>query len=197
MDRIVYIETPRMLMTSIILDDAQGILDLDGDPEVHKYLPDPIKSTLEEARVDILNIQKQYKEVGIGRYALIRKSDRAFLGWSGLRLESETINGHTNYIDVGYRLIQKFWGMGYATESAIASVAYAFQVLGLDIIYGEAEVANTASCNVLRKSGMIHVDTYDDDGYLVEWYELTKEHWQASKPDLSEIKFVTYASLHC
>ncbi len=178
-------------MTSITLDDAQGILDLDGDPEVHKFLIDPVKSTLEEARFDIVNIQKQYEEVGIGRYALLRKSDREFLGWSGLRLETTEINGHADFYDVGYRLIRKFWGNGYATESAIASIAYGFQVMNYEKLYAEADQENIASCKVLRKSGMIHVDTFDEDGCQVEWYELTKAQWEQSNPDLTNIKFYT------
>ena len=44
---------------------------------------------------------------------------------------------------MGYRLRRKFWRQGIATESAIASLSYGFDVLNLKEIFAAAHVDNT------------------------------------------------------
>ena len=86
-------------------------------------------------------------------------------------------NGHTNYYDLGYRMMPRYWGKGFATESAIPCVEYGFNELKLETIYGMADMNNIASRKVLEKSGLHFVNTFDDDGFAVGWYELSKQDW--------------------
>ena len=75
------------------------------------------------------------------------------MGWSGLKLNTEyTMNGFAEFYDVGYRIIKRFWGQGYATESGKAAVDYAFKVLKLPELYGITEKGNEASHNALFKN---------------------------------------------
>ena len=57
----------------------------------------------------------------------------------------ETINNHINFYDVGYRLAQKHWGKGYATESAKASLRYAFEEMNLTEVFGITHIENIIS----------------------------------------------------
>jgi ribosomal-protein-alanine N-acetyltransferase len=80
---------------------------------------------------------------------MIRKGDNAFIGWCGLKyLES------IQETDLGFRLHQRFWGQGFATEAAIACINFGFHELKLSEIVGRAMKENLASICVLEKCGM-------------------------------------------
>ena len=108
---------------------------------------------------------------------MTEKDTGNFIGWSGFKFEKQLINNHINYYDVGYRLLKKHWGKGFATESAIASVDYGFQKLNLTDIYARVDMNNLASCHVLEKAGLKHIETYDDEGYAVGWYNVSRNEW--------------------
>ena len=128
---LVHLETPRLFLHNFLPEDAQGIFALDTDPKVMKYLGGVKMTQFFKAEKTIEYIQKQYKEHGIGRLAIIEKSTDKFVGWSGLKLEKGNLNGQMQSYDLGYRLLQQFLGKGYATESATASLKYGFEDLNL------------------------------------------------------------------
>ena len=176
----VFGETERLVLREIVPDDVNGIFELDSNPLVHKYLGNnPIK-TKTKAEEIIKFIRQQYKELGIGRWACIEKSSGDFIGWSGLKLntgEKEALNGKTEFYDIGFRLIPKYWGKGYATESAKAAMHYGFTTMNLPTIVGAAEVENKASNIVLQKIGLKFVNQFLYEEVPCNWYELKNEDY--------------------
>ena len=174
---IVFAETPRTILREITLDDVDGFYELDSDPEVHKYLGTiPIVS--KEQIVDIIHfIRQQYADNGIGRWAVIEKESNKFIGWSGLKLVTDTMNNHTNYYDLGYRFIRTFWGKGFATETALASVAYCFDTMNLQEIIATVHRDNTGSNQVVKKIGFIRCEAYDLHGLPHNWYTMNQREW--------------------
>ena len=170
----VFAETPRLILREIDIQDANGILQLDSDPEVHLYLPDKVIHTIEEAKDDIRNIRRQYADFGIGRWALIEKATGAFTGWAGLKWNIGPENNRHNFYDLGYRLIRKYWGKGYASEAAKVSVGYGFNTMNLDEIIGVADSRNIASLKILQKVGMKFIETFTEDDDLLHWYSIKK-----------------------
>jgi len=171
-----HIETERLILRNMLPTDVDGMFELDSDPEVHKYLGNkPFKSKSQSEEI-INGIMEQYKEFGIGRWAMVNKQTNEFIGWSGLKLNTITFNGYTNFFDVGYRIIKRFWGKGYATESSIAALNYGFKTLKLDTIYAITEKGNEASHRVLLKIGLNYIeDFYDDKSMLkLRWYNISK-----------------------
>jgi len=171
-----YIETDRLVLRDIQPSDVDGMFELDSDPEVHKYLGNqPFKNKRQSEEI-INSIIKQYDEFGIGRWAIVNKQTNEFMGWSGLKLNTVTLNSHANFIDVGYRIIKRFWGKGFATESSIVALDYGFNTLKLETIYGITEKGNEASHRVLLKVGLTHVeDFYDDKSKMdLRWYTISK-----------------------
>lgn len=145
----VIFETPRLILRRITLGDAALVLQLNSDPEVLKYLHEPILSSEEDARKIIRNIIIPQYARNLGRWAVITKDENAFIGWCGLKFRPEL-----DEIDLGFRLIQKAWGKGFATEAARQTLTYAFQSLQLPKITGRAHIKNKASQKVLEKIGM-------------------------------------------
>jgi RimJ/RimL family protein N-acetyltransferase len=171
------VETERLWLREIYPEDDAGLFELDSNPEVHRYLGNNPVSNIEQIRQVIQYIRQQYLDNGIGRWAIIEKNTNHFVGWTGLKLVRDKVNNHQNYYDLGYRLIQKYWGLGYATESARASLDYGFHQLNIPVIYAAADSGNLASKNVLRKMGFRHVEFFEQDGILTDWLELTKPEW--------------------
>lgn len=172
-----YIETDRLILRELLESDVEGMYELDSNPEVHRYLGNnPIKEKNQILPI-IQYVSQQYIENGIGRWAVIEKTSNAFIGWSGLKLVKETRNQHTHYYDLGYRFIQKYWGKGYATESALASLNYGFGELNLETIFAAAQAENIASNKILQRCGLVLINQYLEDGQLENWYQMSKAQW--------------------
>lgn len=177
-----YIETERLILRDFLESDVHGLFELDSNPEVHRYLGNNPVRDLNQIPPIIQFVQQQYTDNGIGRWAVIEKSTNAFVGWSGLKLVKDSRNQHTNYYDLGYRLIQNFWGKGYATESAMASLSYGFNELNLQTICAAAQAENIASNKVLKKCGMKLINQYLENEVHENWYEISQSQWREFIP---------------
>jgi RimJ/RimL family protein N-acetyltransferase len=176
------IETPRLLIRELMLTDVDGMFALDSNPLVHRYLGNKPLKTKDESAEIIKAVQKQYQDRGIGRWAIIEKNTNEFIGWTGFKLNTEPVNGHTNFLDLGYRLREEFWGKGYATESAFASMDYIVEHGNHNTIFGMAEIDNDASNIILNKKvGMRFVNSFKYDTAHCHFYEISKSEWQSKK----------------
>jgi ribosomal-protein-alanine N-acetyltransferase len=143
---------------------------------VHRYLGEKPISTLAEARAIIRHVQGQYRNNGIGRWTVLRKSDGVFLGWAGLKFEwSERFQFH--YYDLGYRLIRKFWGQGYATEASVALVNHGFEKMQLEEIFAAAHLENDRSNAILTKIGFTFLERFEYDNAIHNWYGLRRKEF--------------------
>lgn len=177
----IFIETPRLILREIISDDLDRIFLLDSNPDVMKYSGvEPVK-TIQESVETIKKIQKQYQENGIARWAVIQKESNLLIGWSGLKLLTEELNGFKNVYELGYRFLPEFWGKGYATEAAQAVLHYGFKTMDLAKVYACVDLQNINSDKILKnKLGFgfqgIFVDPLDNA--TCNWYELARENFK-------------------
>ena len=77
----------RFLLRPFELSDANDLFELDSDPLVHQFLGNKLQTEVQQAKDVIEKVQKQYKDFGIGRYAVIDKQTGEFVGWCGLKYE--------------------------------------------------------------------------------------------------------------
>jgi ribosomal-protein-alanine N-acetyltransferase len=163
----VVIETERLLLRTFTELDATLIYELNLDPDVTLYTHDPVKDITHAKEILEKTILPQYALYNHGRWAVHLKPTLEFLGWCGLKYRSEL-----NEIDLGYRFKKDFWGKGFATEAAYASIKYGFDKLNLQRIVGRAEIDNIGSWRVLEKCGMTYIGDEEVDGYPVKTYEI-------------------------
>jgi RimJ/RimL family protein N-acetyltransferase len=180
---MIFVETNRFILREILPTDVEGLFELDSDPEVHRYLGNkPI--TDKNQIVDVINfIRQQYIDNGIGRWAITDKKTNDFIGWTGLKFVTDLTNNHKNYYDLGYRLIRKYWGQGIATETAIASLKYAFEQLKAGEVFAMADCNNDSSNKILKKIGLHFIEKFDLDGVEHNWYKIEKEEYKHIKPN--------------
>lgn len=136
---------------------------MDSDPIVHKYIMNKPLIHIGESRAYIENVMEQYRRNGIGRYAVVLKETSEFIGWAGLKIETN-VNGREKFFDLGYRFIPRFWNKGYATEASSAILYYGFKILlNVDVICAYASTGAAASCRVLEKLGFQKKNIFFDD----------------------------------
>lgn len=165
------IETDRLIIRELQPSDTEGIFRLDSNPAVHEHLGKSPITTLEEAQNAIAFIRKQYETNGVGRWAMLLKDSNEFIGWTGLKLiNTETVNGHQNFYDLGYRLVQEHWRKGYGFEAAKACLNYAFSVMQLENVYACVETGNAGSISILQKLEPIHSELFLYDGTDHFWF---------------------------
>ena len=170
----IFAETERLILRELLPIDRNGLFAIDSDPEVHIYLGNNPVENIEKIDDNIKFIRKQYVDNGIGRWAVIEKSTNNFIGWAGLKLIRELTNNRIDYYELGYRLNKSYWGKGFATESAKASLQYGFNTLNLNKIYAIADSKNVASRNVIEKIGLKYIETFTNNDTDHDWFEIHK-----------------------
>jgi len=168
----IFIETERLIIREIVPADVDGMFELDSDPLVHEYLGNQVVKDRDESLNMVEFIRHQYAAYGIGRWAIMERQTNNFMGWTGFKFITETVNNHTNYYDLGYRMIPKYWNKGYATEAAKACLNFGIDQLKLNPIYAIANYDNAGSKNVLVKTGFHPQGTFVYHGVLHQWFVL-------------------------
>lgn len=151
MTDIPRLETERLLLREWRDEDREPFARVNADPVVAEFLPSPLSREESDALVD--RITQRWSEDGLGLWAIERRADGAFLGFTGLalhRFEAQFMPA----IEVGWRLAVHAWGRGYATEAARASLAFGFEERGLDEIVSFTVPANVRSRAVMERLGM-------------------------------------------
>ncbi len=145
------IETPRLILRKIQLQDKQDIFDITSDHSVVKYT-----STLEFTKsitdVELLiNIMtERYDKDLPTRWVIFHKGDKKVIG----------ICGFYDYVpmyaraELGYALSRAYWGKGLGTEAAQAVVDFGFKNMNLNRIEATCDPENRASSHILEKVGM-------------------------------------------
>jgi RimJ/RimL family protein N-acetyltransferase len=157
----VFLETDRLVLRRFKGDDLELIVELDGDPEVKRYIDggaDVDREDLAETLTWWLGYYERYE--GYGFWAAIEKSSGEFVGWFHLRPAE---GARSTEPELGYRLRREVWGRGYATEGSKALVDKAFSDLGAERVNASTMVVNPASRRVMEKAGLRYVRTFHAD----------------------------------
>jgi RimJ/RimL family protein N-acetyltransferase len=151
------VETERLKMREFIAQDAEAMYELNRDWEVIQYTGDVAFDSIEETKTFLTNYS-DYKRNGFGRWIVELKETNEILGWCGLKRLPD------GNVDIGYRFSRKYWGKGYATESAKACLDYGFNHLNLDEIIGNSAIENEKSIRVFDKLRLKFVKKKSCDG---------------------------------
>lgn len=167
----VFIETPRLLLRDFSIEDAPDIFRINSDPEVVRYAegvtPASIKETLGHLRDGPL---ADYTRYGYGRWAVVERETGKLIGMCGPKM----LPG-LDEVEIGYRLQRDRWGLGLATEAALAARDYARDVLELDHVIALIMKDNAASLRVAEKLGMSFTGPIEFEKTEVLRYEIAFE----------------------
>jgi len=144
--RSVQIETERLRLRPMQLDDLDELAALHADPEVARFVR-PLDR--EEARLRLHRDGREWRERGHGLFAVLDRSDGAFLGRCGLKRWPQF--GET---EVGWALRPDVWGHGYATEAGRACIEWGFAQLDLPYVTAMIAPGNLRSRRVAERLGL-------------------------------------------
>jgi len=137
----------------------------------------PSIKTAEETLEQILRLQGHIEKHGFGFFAVERKDNGQFIGFTGLAHPGFEAD-FTPCVEIGWRLNKQNWGFGFASEAATACLDFGFSQVGLDEIYSFTAVPNIRSEKVMRRIGMTMEGYFDhpmvDDGHFLKKHVLYK-----------------------
>lgn len=144
------LQTERLNLRRMSLDDAEFILELLNDPSFLRFIGDKGVRTTEDARRYILTGPlDSYERHGFGLWLVELKGSETPIGICGL-LKRDTLDD----VDIGFAFLPQYRSKGYALESAAAVMDYGRKVLGLRRVVAITNEDNAGSIRVLEKIGM-------------------------------------------
>ena len=172
------IETERLVLRPVALQDVEDVLAFATDAEWARYLPVPQPYTRRDAEEFVagqLLIEREKNP----SWAIV--CDGVVIGGINLRLDVEN-----HACELGYSVARKHWGQGLATEAARAVIDAAFQAdKTLHKVRAMADVRNGASQRVMAKVGMTREGVLRQNRlvrgeYIDEvWYGLLRGEWES------------------
>lgn len=145
------IETARLHLRPLTMDDADDIHRLWIDPQVRKYLWDDEVIPEERAVSIVSDSLISFADNGFGLWGVFPLGRHALIGFCGFWLFHDPPQ-----LQLLYGITPEEWGKGLATEAARAMIGYGFAELGFERIEASTDAANVASIRVLEKAGMVY-----------------------------------------
>lgn len=138
------IETERLILRPIAIEDAPAVFEWASDPDVNRYLPYLLHEDIQTTIDWINSIRPEDNE-----FAFCLKDSGIVIGTGSIKLRPET-----NMYEFGYNFNKKYWGLGYATEAAKALISWAHEILGAKDFCARHANQNLASGKVILKCGL-------------------------------------------
>jgi RimJ/RimL family protein N-acetyltransferase len=155
------LETERLTLREVTLGDAAFVLELLNEPSYIRFVADRgVRTADDAARYITEKFLPSYAQHGFGFYLVELTAERTPIGICGLA-KRETLDD----VDIGYSLLERFWGNGYALEAARGVMDYARRVLGLKRVVAFTAVDNESSAKLLGKLGLRYDKMIDLPGY--------------------------------
>lgn len=152
------VETDRILLRQWREEDFPPFASLTADPEVMRYFPATLSE--DESNVFARRCHDLIAERGWGFWAAEEKQSGEFMGFIGLHIPTAPLS-FAPCVEIGWRLAQKWWGKGLATEGARGALQFGFRELDLDSIVSFTALVNHRSEAVMKRLGMQRETTFE------------------------------------
>jgi [ribosomal protein S5]-alanine N-acetyltransferase len=158
--------TARLMARSWRADDLPFAMELWGDPAVMALIDARGQLTAAEVEEKLRTEIERERSAGVQYWALFERDGGGFVGCCGLRPWVST-PAETNF-ELGFHIVQRCWGKGFATEAARGALDYGWRELHLVKIYAGHHPDNHASRHILERLGFKFFDNvfYEPTGLL-------------------------------
>lgn len=148
---VTTLETERLYLRQWQPSDLAIFANMNADPEVMQYFPKLLSATVSDVIAN--KCQQLITDNGWGFWAVSIKQSHTFIGFVGLN-ETHADMPCAPCVEIAWRLRKEFWGQGYATEAAHASLKFGFETLALADIVAFTSTINQRSQQLMARIGM-------------------------------------------
>jgi RimJ/RimL family protein N-acetyltransferase len=154
------IQTERLILRPWRAADRDAFAAMNADLEVMHDFPAPLTRLESDQKLD--RYQSALERLGYSRWLMERRDDGVFLGYVGIMPVAE---GHLcgAGVEIGWRMVRRAWGFGYAGEGAAAALSDGFIRMGFAEIIAYTAPTNVRSRAVMRRLGMARDEARDFD----------------------------------
>lgn len=181
-DRMVVLETPRLILRRWREEDVAPMAAVNADPEVMRWIRDGSVRDEQQTRGGIQARESEWESQGFGLFAVEIRSTGELAGFTGLSVP-DFLPEVLPAVVVGWRLGRSHWGQGLATEAARAAVRFGFEDHGLERIVSISQVGNDASERIMTKLGMhpVRETVNPTGGRRVRVFELSSDQYVTTR----------------
>jgi ribosomal-protein-alanine N-acetyltransferase len=154
------LETPRLRLRAVTMDDAEDMFRVQADPRVWKYFGKAPPADVDAIRRKIAELDESVRAATGIRWAIVERETGAYLGgvgfwhWDKPHFRAE----------IGYEIAPSHWGRGLLPEALGPVLRFGFDRMALHSVEGRIHPDNRASARVLEKAGFVR------EGYFRESY---------------------------
>ena len=148
------LETERLILRPLKIEDLQAVFKWTGDPRVNKYMIYPLYKSPEDGREWLENLYTNEKNID---YGFVYKETDELIGSGGMYYHEDIDTWR-----IGYNLAFDYWKKGLAYEAMTKIIDYVRKTFDAKTIDGEFCVDNYGSRRVMEKLGMTF---YEDTEY--------------------------------
>lgn len=145
------IAAARLALRPVRESDLADLLEINGDPEVTRFLPYATWQSLDDGTAWLARMQALMASGGAQQLVVERHDDGKVIGSLLLFKHDEG----SARVELGYVIGRAHWRRGYAREAIAAACTHAFKVLGIRRIEAEVNPANEASNALLLALGFV------------------------------------------
>ncbi len=166
-------QTERLRLRAYTITDEAELFDLFADPYARRFYPEMEDRAKVRSWIE-WNL-RNYDEFGFGLWAMEIKADGRFIGDCGLTYQEVE---DRRELEIGYHVIERERGKGYATEGARICLDFGFTHTSCESICSIVRPSNTASCTV---AGRIHTARreFRKGGRPALLFYTTRRDWEA------------------
>ena len=143
MNKVPILETDRLTLRPLTLEDADYIFTIYADEETMTFMSGPPHENVMQTRN---YLQMCFTRADCAYWAICEKGDDTALGFVNYL-------GETRFPGLGYILRRDKWGLGYTTEACEAALSYGFETLDYDRVELWIDERNYKSIRVAEKLG--------------------------------------------
>ena len=177
------IETERLYLRQWQASDFAPFAEMNANPKVMAYFPKLLTTSMSNTIAK--KCQSLIDDNGWGFWAVSLKETDTFIGMVGLNNANADMP-FSPAVEIAWRLDNDYWGLGYATEAARASLNFAFVELGIEEVVSFTAVINKRSQLVMERLGMTNTQEnfyhpmINPNHRLAEHvlYKMTRQQWQ-------------------
>ena len=153
------LETERLILRRIMLDDAADYFLLRSSVDAMKHICKPLHTSIEETKAMIYKVNEMIdSNNGLG-WAVCLKNKNTMIGSVSFhRIEKEHYRA-----EIGYMLHPDYWKLGIISEAVGALIDFGFNTLNFHSIEANIDPTNIGSEKVLQKFNFVKEAYYKEN----------------------------------